>query len=507
VFLPFKIRPIVFLAASIPLTLSLATTAPAQQRPVTLTLEEAIEIARRSNPEFLTQRNNEVQADWAVKEAYGALLPSASVGGQMNYQAAGVERFGASLAQQTGTGYLSSSYSAGLSYRLAGETFMLPRQERANRNSTIAQIEVADFTLTANVTRQYLAVRRAGDAVLLARQELERAAQNKRLVDARVAVGAAIALDAKQAEVESGRAEVELLRAENLEHTEKLRLVELLGIEFDPDITLTSEFPVFEPAWSEDELAEIAISDHPQLRALRATRNANSVAVRMAKTQYLPSLNFSIGISGYAQRATNPDAVVGMTQDQLAGRYASCHHTKMILEGLTTPVPHDCSAYQSELTAQEIARIRDDNSGLPFNFTRQPVGANLQISLPIFNGFSRERRLATARVAEENAHHQLRREELRLKTEVATTHQSLVTAQRAVTLERRNMELATDQLTLARERYSVGSVAFFELKEAETVKARADRAYLVAVYTFHESLAALESAVGRKLDYQNEGRP
>jgi hypothetical protein len=31
------------------------------------------------------------------------------------------------------------------------------------------------------------------------------------------------------------------------------------------------------------------------------------------------------------------------------------------------------------------------------------------------------------------------------------------------------------------------------------MKARADRAYLNAIYAFHESMAALEEAVGRKL--------
>ena len=41
--------------------------------------------------------------------------------------------------------------------------------------------------------------------------------------------------------------------------------------------------------------------------------------------------------------------------------------------------------------------------------------------------------------------------------------------------------------------------AFIELMEAEALMARADREYLSAVYTFQESLTALEQAVGQKL--------
>lgn len=502
----FGLRPFRYLAAPILLILSIGTAASAQEVPATLSLDEAIEIARRNNPDFLSLKNDEVQADWNVREAYGALLPSASVGGGMGYQAAGVERFGASLANRTSTGYLSSNYSLGVSYRLGGDSFMRPKQANANRAATIAQIDFASFDLAARVTRQYLAVRRAQDGVELARQELERARENQKLVDARVAVGAAIALDAKQAEVEVGRAEVELLRAQNLERTEKLRLIETLGIEFDPAITLTSEFPVFEPAWSQDELVAIAVQQHPQLRALRANQSASGVAVKMARSQYFPSLSFSAGISGYDQRATNPDAIIELTQHQLNEGRASCIELNKILENLVTPMPQDCSAQNFMLTDAEISQIRSDNSGFPFNYTRQPFSASLQISLPIFNGFSRERQLATARVAEENARHRVRAEELRLKTEVATAYQNLLTAQRAVTLEARNRDLATDQLTLARERYGVGAVSFIELKDAETIKARADRAYLTAVYTFHESLAALETAVGQRLENKIEGR-
>lgn len=472
----------------------------------TLTLDEAISIARRNNPEFLIQKNEEVRADWEVRESYAAFLPSATAGGGMNYQGPGVERFGASLANQTRTGYIYSSYSLGLNYRLGGDTFMRPRQASANRAATSAQTEVADFNLIATVTHRYLAVRRAQDGVELARRELERARENQRLVDARVDVGAAIALDAKQAEVEVGRAEVELLRAENVEHTEKLSLIEILGLDLDPSVDLTTDFAIFEPRWTTTELIERAIQRHPQLRAIRATRDASSVSVRMARSQYLPSISLSAGLNGFAQRATNPDAIIEMTQAQLDESRESCIEFNQILENLTTPMPRDCSASNFRLSDRQIAQIRNEHSGVPLSFTRQPFSASLQISLPIFNGLARERQLATARVAEDDAKHRLRAEELRIRREVADAHKNLETAARTVRLEERNRELANDQLRLARERYSVGSASFIELKEAETTMARAERAYLAAVYTFHESLAALEAAVGERLEHQTEER-
>ena len=146
------------------------------------------------------------------------------------YQAAGTPRFGNFTGSDFGLGsttdYYSSSYSLGVGYRLSGASLLAPGQARSQRNATEAGIEAAAFTLRTNVTRQYLGIKRAQDGVVLARSELARAEETLKLANARVQVGAAIPLESKQAEVERGRAQVNLLQAENLVQTERLRLMQ-----------------------------------------------------------------------------------------------------------------------------------------------------------------------------------------------------------------------------------------------------------------------------------------
>jgi outer membrane protein len=151
------------------------------------------------------------------------------------------------------------------------------------------------------------------------------------------------------------------------------------------------------------------------------------------------------------------------------------------------------------VSAEDLQRIREGNSLFPFGYQRNPFSASLTVSLPIFDGLSRERQVEQARIARSDAQLQLRSEELRIRTEVATALGTARTGARSAELEARNAELAEEQLRLARERYRVGAASYVELQEAETLKARADRAYLSALYQFHESLAALEAAVGRPL--------
>jgi outer membrane protein len=493
------------MAAMLLVVLLLAPAAARAQTPrATLTLDEAITLARRHNPDFLQQANDAVNADWAVRGAYGALLPGANASLSYGYQAAGTPRFGnftgSDFGLSTTTDYYSSSYSLGVGYRLSGASLLAPGQARSERHATEAGIEAAAFTLRTNVTRQYLGVKRAQDGVVLARQELTRAEETLKLANARVQVGAAIPLESKQAEVERGRAEVGLLQAENLVQTERLRLMQLLGVQLEQEVTLATEFAVRDVPWTSEQLVAIARESHPQLRAARAAESAADAGVRIARSAYLPSLNMSAGISGFARQAGNADFLVNQAKQNAASQAVQCQQLNLISAGLSSPLPNrpaDCAVFT--VTPDDEAQIRAGNRVFPFDYSKDPFSVSLSVSLPLFDGLSRERQVEQARVARSDAELRVRAEELRLATEVGTALRTVQTARRAAELEARNAELATEQLALARERYRVGVASFIELQDAETLKARADRAHLAAVYQFHENLAALEAAVGRPL--------
>jgi outer membrane protein len=482
------------------------------QAPATLTLEEAIALARRNNPDYLASANDINVADWAVRDAYGSLLPSASASTSYGYQAAGQPRFGNFTGDDLGIGrttdYYSSSYNLGLSYRLSGASVMAPRQARSQRDATVANIDAAAFNLTANVTRFYIAVRRAQDGVTLAQRELARADENLRLARARVDVGAAIPMEVTQAEVERGRAEVGLLQAENLVRTERLRLMQVLGVRFDGDMVLTTDFVLRDVPWTAAQLIAVAYEAHPQIRAAHAQAHAADAGLKMARSAYLPSLSMSAGISGWARQAGNTDFLVNQSLEQarnsMAQQAQSCTLLNQISAGLSNPLPNtpaDCA--QFALTPAREAELRrqveSSNQGFPFGYRREPFSMSVTLSLPLFDGFSRERQMEQARIQRTDAELRVRAEQLRIETEVGTALANVQTARRSVELEARNAALAGQQLELARERYRVGAASFLELQDAETARARADRAQLAAMYQFHENLAALEAAVGRSL--------
>ena len=83
-----------------------------------LSLAEALDIARENNPSFLQSRNDESLSDWDVRQAYAALLPSASVGSGVSWQGPGEQQFGSLTLGDLGFGnqpsYYFSNYNIGL---------------------------------------------------------------------------------------------------------------------------------------------------------------------------------------------------------------------------------------------------------------------------------------------------------------------------------------------------------------------------------------------------------
>lgn len=483
--------------------IALASMGPAavhaQQAPATLSLEEALTLARRHSPSFRAVANDEAVADWNARAAYGDLLPDAWVSGGLGWRAGGTPRIGdIDLGLGETPAVVSSSYGLSLSMQLSGATLFRVAQQRAARTATGARIDAAEYNLDTEITRLYLAALRAQDAAVLAERELETAAEAFKLAEARVASGAASRLDVAQAEVERGRAEVSLLQAQMSAETERLQLLQAMGVDAATDVTLTSELEVFQPSFTREQLVADAMRGHPSLQAARADEAAGRAALRAARMLYLPSISVSGGWSGYTQAVADEDYLINDARSGAQGRVQSCERTNDLYSRLARPLPmEDCSRFAfTDGTRDALLR---QNSLFPFDFTKQPAAFSMTVSLPVFNGFTREAQLQQASAQAEDARYARRQEELQRRTAVATTHLALETAYRAVQIEERNVAAAAEQLELARERYRLGAGSILELSQAQSARARAEQAHLAARYSFHENLAALEAAVGRRL--------
>ncbi len=469
-----------------------ATALVAQE---SLTLSEAIRIAKENNPNFLQQANNQGAADWGVRQAYGSLLPRVTASAGASFREAGVERVGTQSFSAGSTDYYQSFYNLGFNWQLNGNTIYGMSTARANSAATHAGIEAAEFNLQQLVTLQYMTLLRARDAEEVARESWERSIQNHEIVTTRVSSGFAAGSDGQQAEVDMGRAEVALLRAEQLHRAEKARLMEQMGVMVEGGFEAVDEFEVFQPEWQLDELISDAMALHPSLRSMQASERAAGATVRQAQSAYLPTLTFSTNLNGFAQKALNNEFVLQQVQSGAASQMASCQRNNA-LSAIDSQLwsPSDCSrfAYTDDLGQQALALNT-------LSFDKNPIQLNLGISIPVFSGFSRQVQVEQAQAAEKDAQLSRRAEELRLRTAITQALDAVQSAYRSHDIEQRNLSLAQANLNTARQRYEVGNTSILELMDAETSLQTAQRDYLNSAYTFHQSLVVLEAATGRTL--------
>jgi outer membrane protein len=497
-------------------------TTPAPAAPVRatatsrLTLAEALELGRRNSPAYRQFLNDAGPANWAVRNAYANLLPSFDVSGGMGYTGSGASTFGGSTFNQSSPS-LSSNYSLSFNWQLSGAELSATGQQKASRRATQADITSAAEQLRNDVTFQYLTALQAVAQTEVARVQVQRNSDFLSLARARYTVGQATMLDVRQAEVLKGQSDVAMLRAQQAENEAKLELFRRMGVSLPglPEtVALADSFPVSEPQYDRAQLLTLALAENPSLKAFEAREHAATWVVRSAKSRFLPTVSVSAGIQGFTQEFTNESLILGQ---RLAGAQSSAENCRFqnalisSLPGGGVPgypnggVITDCNAFANlDATGDAFLpsfqnQLLSGNDVFPFSFTKQPFSARLTISLPIFDGFTRNLQVAQAQAQENDLAESVRAQRLLLEASVAARHLGVLNAYQSIQVQEQSRQSAREQLRLAQDRYRLGAGSSLEVSDAQNNVTRAEGDYVNAVYEYHKAVAALELAVGRPL--------
>jgi outer membrane protein len=496
-----------FLAFAVAVTTLASVTAPARSAAqasasppgvgATLSLSEAIALARRNNPAYQTSLNARRTAAAQVRTAKGALLPSLSTSFGGDYREGKTQILSGQTFGSTNNS-LSTSGSLNASLNISPSAFSDLRAVRSNQNATESDIGAAEQTLRTNVIVQYVAVLQAQASANLQDTLLTTTAAQFELAKAKLQVGTATQLDVDRADVANGTQRVAALRAHNQVDIEKLRLFQQIGVEPMLSARLDSLPRGALPAENVNQLLDMARRMNPALESARLRERQSEYSVSSARSRYFPSLSLSGGLSGYTNRYTDTDALIQNSRASIAGSKASCVRSEEVRAALSLSNNlAQCSALM--FTSAQEAAIRDAQAKYPFGFTRNPYSLSASLSLPIFNGFQRESNIQTATINRNNAQNAIRQQELSLTADVTAAYLNLTTSQQAVQLQEQNAATARRALTLAQERYRVGTISLVELIQSRSDFGTAETSRISAVYDFQRAFAQLESAVGRPL--------
>ena len=472
------------------------TTSTSPSAGSVLTLDEAINLARRNNPVFLSQTSNRRTADAAVRSARGALLPSADASFGTRYQQGGQQVFNG-LSFSNSSDAVQSSYGLNLNYRVNTATFVTPKAAVANREAVDADISGSSEQLRAAVTQQYLTVLQAQARSALQDTLVNTAESQLELAKAKLAVGMGTSLDIRRAEVALGQSQVALLTARNNVEVEKLRLFQQLGVPQPDGVQLTTDFPVNPPSFSIDSLLDLARRQNPAVLALRSRERAAALNIKVAKAAYTPTLNLSTGWGGNSYQYTNADYLVDQARGSVMGQLSNC----LVQDSIRTRVGLASSNCNSRyvFTEAQAAAIRSSNDQFPFKFERSPLAFTASLSLPVFDNFNREERVQRASVEREAAAYNVKAKDLAMTADVTQAYLTLKTAAQTVALQTQNSTKAREELAYAEERYKVGASTFLDVVTSRGTYEQALIDRVNSVYDYHKAFAALENAVGRPL--------
>ncbi len=445
------------LLLSVGLVVCPAVAVSQQPVPATLSLADAITLARVNNPAYRQTIHDRAPAAWAARNAYASLvIPTVTASGGLGYSGPGQQRFLTQNFSQSVSTW-SSNYNLSLDWALSGQTLSQPGSKHAQLAAADADIAGAETNLVTGVTQQYLTVLQARDNAAVAQQQLDH--------------------------------DEAFLR--------QLRLFQQIGVAAPVDVQrvqLSDTFAVQAPTWKLNELLTIAEAQNPSLKALRARESAAGWGVKAATGSWGPSVSLSAGWSGFTQKLSDINPTIAADSGVATAAFDACQYENTAwLNTGETPLP--CVPWDPQRRQQLVAQ----NDAYAFHFTPQPFQARLTVSIPLWGNFQQPLQVSQAKAQQQDLQESVRARGLQVQTDVSQAYLILQTAYRATAIQDTNRTAAHDVLQLATERYRVGSGTFFELLDAQVAALRAETDYVSAVYDYHKALAALEAAVGRPL--------
>ncbi|HWD98386.1 MAG TPA: TolC family protein [Bryobacteraceae bacterium] len=412
-------------------------TGQATTTPLALSLRDAIQRGLRYNIGILVNSDIVNTSAAERRRTLSTLLPQLSAGITENSLQEDLVAFGLNLPGfPTIVGPFSYQNARAYFQQTVYDRPSLRNLRSASESLKAARLSAQDARniVVQAVSNGYLAVITNAARVTAIQAEVDLAQALYDRASDQHRAGTVAVIDVLRAEVQLKSEQQRLLAQKNQVEKDKLTLARAIGLPTGQQFTLSDTLPFAPITVSEYDLLRAAYDHRPDYRASQANVRAAEFAVESAKAEHYW-----------------PQAVVEADYGDIGKTFASSHGTYSLVAGLRFPIFAGNRA-RADITAAEA------------------VLTNKRNAVEDLRG--------------------------RIDYEVRTALLDLQSAADQVAVARSNVDLATQTLTQARDRFTAGVTDNIEVVQAQQLLASANDTFITSLNAHNEAKIALATAVG-----------
>ena len=420
---------------------------------LTLSIDEAIELALSDNPTVKVANLEIERYDYVRKQTLASLYPSVDVSGQYSL---------AIRRQEMAEGF---SFGGKNTFNLGGSVALplfVPaiyeqlKMTRTQMESAVESARATRIDMVASVRSAYYNVLLAEQSLAVLKEAIKTTEQVVKNTENLYKNGLASEYDYLTAEVQLSNLKPQVLQTENAIGLTKLQLKMYLSIPEGVDIAVVGTLDGFRDAVLLNEEFSYNIEDNTTVRSLDIQAKMLKHQERLIQSSRMPSIAAFGQVSYMGQERVDLSGLMG------------------------GGMPRAAAAEQSKFWWQT------------------PISVGAQISIPIFAGFKKTNQLREVRnqMAQLNIQREYAEQGIRLQIEQAVN--TLLTARETMLSNELTVQQAEKAYNISLTRYNAGAGTILELNSSQLSLTQAQLSYSQSIYDYLSAYASYEKALGKE---------
>jgi len=419
----------------------------AQEKP--LTIDECVQIALNQNPDLIMKKFTLKMAGKDVTVAMSNFLPNISADLGYTHSVIGPSsafridpRSGIPVPIQPNEikSWASSTGFSATQKIFNGYDIYNYSRSRSVKKSTQYDFQDTKQTIIYAVKERYYNLLKAEKLLEVQKETLKSSEESYKRAETLFHVGKVPKSDVLKAKVQLENNKLALIEAQNGLSIARASLNHILGFDVDKNIEIVDNLEIPEVEISYKDAVESAFRNHPGLKKRKFDVRASKAYIGMAVSQYLPSVS---AYAGYSWRHKDFNRIKYMFDKDFNYYYG------------------------------------------------------IQLSLPIFQGFSRVANLSKAELNYRSSVEALAQTKRNVALEVKQAYFEVQQAKKKIAVAKNAVEVAAEDLRLNKEKYKVGSGTMLDLINAQVSYTKAKSDHIQALYDYKYAVARLEKAMGK----------